>query len=98
MGRMDRRSLKPSESAPAPPIKHAADTVAEAPIQVALGDTVWVKTGLHKIGGQQDHAAIVTRVRDPDTVDVLLIAAGEMPRPVDHVPRHGAALRWRPRS
>lgn len=40
-----------------------------------------------KIGGQNEHAAIVTRVRESDLVDVVVFPAGEDPYPIGSI-RH----------
>jgi hypothetical protein len=66
-----------------------------------LGETVLVTTR-EVIGGQREHAAIVTRVHDDDLVNVMVLPAIGQPYPVASVyhVRHSkaAALSWRPRS
>lgn len=59
---------------------------------------VIVRTAV-KIGGQNDHAAVITRVRDDGPIDVTIFPAGEMPYPilnVDYIDSpHAGAITWR---
>jgi hypothetical protein len=65
-----------------------------------VGRNVVVRTA-EKIGGQNEHAAIVTRVLDGDLIDVMLFAAGDGAQPysitrIFHVDNpHAGAVTWR---
>lgn len=64
-----------------------------------LGETVIVKTP-QMIGGQSEHAAIVTREHEDGTVNVILMPAAGESYPVEHVAPSGSGslLFWRHRS
>lgn len=76
---------------------------ANADVKPWLGATVLVTTP-EKIGGQNEHAAMVTQVHADDVVNVMLNPGNGFPYPIPavrHV-RHSAAAslhwRWPPRS
>lgn len=70
-------------------------------LKVGLGDSVIVTTR-QKIGGQNEHAAIVTRVESDEIVSVMMLPADGQPYSVASVShaRHSpeAAMTWRQRS
>ncbi len=75
----------------------SADERAKTP-RPGLAQPVIVTTA-KKIGGQDEHAAIITGVVSDDVVHVLLMPAGEQPYPISGVPHvksvSPGALSWR---
>jgi hypothetical protein len=59
----------------------------------ALTDAVLVTTR-EAIGGQKEHAAIVTKVISDDVVNVMVLPSAGQPYPIEAVARTGA-LCWR---
>jgi hypothetical protein len=83
----------PRQAAPVGPM--ASSGVKPAPIgapllplatqtAAALGLAVVVRTP-QRIGGQFEHAAMITRVHSPSRVNVLLMPDGEVPYPVPDI-------------
>lgn len=92
MGKHD----KPRLTLPAPKPAETSESI-EAPVPVSLlGETVIVKTPT-AIGGQHEHAAVVTFVYDDDAVDVLLMPRASEPYPVARIAKSGP-MSWRFRS
>lgn len=75
---------------------------AAAPAKPALCRWVLVRTPT-KIGGQNEHAAVITRVHSDELVNVTLHPDGEIPYPVSRIYRADSAeagsitWRWPPR-
>jgi len=80
----------------------ATDLPLDAPAKPALCRMVLVRTP-QKIGGQTEHAAVITRVLSDELVNVTLLPDGEAPYPVTEIyhvesPKAGQITwRWPPR-
>jgi hypothetical protein len=76
-----------------PPKLMAADAAPKIPAPY-LGASVVVLTAI-KIAGQNEHAAIVTRVHSDDIVNVMLLPAEGQAYPIASINRAGSpSWRW----
>ena len=80
-----------------PTAKHAAAIPAEPAAKVAapyVGASVIVSTAM-KIAGQNEHAAIVTKIHSDDAVNVMLFPAEGSAYPISSINRAGSpSWRW----